>query len=366
MKNSSSGRNNIIFWVISIILMSILFEIFSSLALIYYYRSKDNMLDTYGEISSLSSINLINNVVNRIGSSSINTNTEFKKRTDPDPFIIQDSVMGYGASAGEYTHTFLRKLSSQNDWDSFNTKVTIKKDGSRWTGEIDGESLPKIYVFGGSFIFGTGVNDEQTFSFLLQYAMPNYEVKLYAFGGYSLTQAYMKLESLKESINSSDIIVLGYADYYDIRHIMSPGRVREINDWIESKDPDLINRSYSLLKASLDKNGEIEHSYINRNCSENNGYCEKKDPGSSDMTNLTAALINHIAENTKAKVYIIHFQGNYDNPVFELLNDKVTRISALSRDFDYFIRDDVEGFDEHPGPYWHYAISRKLLETLSD
>ena len=31
-----------------------------------------------------------------------------------------------------------------------------------------------------------------------------------------------------------------------------------------------------------------------------------------------------------------------------------------------FIQDDIEGFDSHPGPYWHYAISRRLLEILSD
>ena len=133
------------------------------------------------------------------------------------------------------------------------------------------------------------------------------------------------------------------------------------------KGSDIRNTApFSLLKASLDKNGEIENSYVNGNWSENNGYCEKKEPSSSEMTNLTAALINHISDNTKAKVYLIHFEGNYDNPVFELINDKVTLVSALSGDFDYFIRDSVEGFDHHPGPYWHYAISRKLLETLSD
>ena len=366
MKNSSSNRSNIIFWVISILIMSILFEILSSQILIYNYRSQHNLSVSQGEISSLSSINLMHKVAKRIGFSGINTGTGIKNKTDPAPFIIQDPVMGYSAPAGEYTHTILRKYGPQKDWESFKTKVTINKDGSRWTGKIDGKNLPKIYVFGDSFVFGSGVNDEQTFSFLLQYAMPHYEVKLFALGGYSLTQAYLRFESLKESINSSDIIVLGYADFYDKRHVMSPGRIREGNSTAERRIPESKNISFPLLKASLDKNGEIEFSYVNGNCSENSGYCEKKDPSSSEMTNLTAALINHISDNSKAKVYLIHFEGNYDNPVFQLINDKVTLVSALSGDFDYFIRDSVEGFDHHPGPYWHYAISRKLLEKLSD
>lgn len=363
MKNSSSGKNNIVFWVVMVLFMAIIFEILSSLVLIYTYRSK-HYKDIGCEASSLSSINLICKVAIRFGIYNDKT-VEFARKTDPVPFYIQDPVMGYSASSGEYTHIFLRKYSWQKEWDLFKTKVTINKDGSRWTGEIEDDKRPKIYVFGDSFVFGTGVNDEQTFSSLLQQAMPNYEVKLYAFGGWSLTQAYLKVKSLKESINSSDIIILGYGDYYDERHVMSPSWVRNIYNSKTRKDADL-KRDFSLLKASLDENGEIEHGYVNRDCSKNNGYCEKQETSSSNMTNLTAALVNYIANNTKAKVYMLHFKGDYDNPVFELINDKVTRISALPGDFDYFIVDDIEGFDPHPGPYWHYAISRKLFETLLD
>ena len=81
------------------------------------------------------------------------------------------------------------------------------------------------------------------------------------------------------------------------------------------------------------------------------------------MTETTAALINYIAENTQAEVYLLHVAGDADNPVFAMIRN-VNLISALPSEFDYFIRDDIEGFDPHPGPYWHYAISRRLLEVL--
>lgn len=364
MKSQASKKSSIISTAIGILLMLIIFEILSSLVLIYTYRSvNDGLTGSQGEISRFSSVNLINRVAMKTGLS--DRTVMYSRETNPAPFIIEDPVMGYSASAGEYTHNYLRKRNSQKDWESFKTKVTINNDRSRWTGNVDGESLPKIYILGDSFAFGSGVNDEQTFSFLLQNAMPSYEVKLFALGGYSLTQAYLRLESLNESITSSDIVILGYADFYDERHAMSPGRVRSINKWIKLRDPDKIDKDRALIKASLDENGEIQHSYISRICSKNDGYCDKKDPGRSEMTDLTAALVNHIADHTKAKVYIVHLAGKSDNPVFELINDKVTRISALPEDFDYFIRDNIEGFDNHPGPYWHYAMSRKLLETLS-
>ena len=47
------------------------------------------------------------------------------------------------------------------------------------------------------------------------------------------------------------------------------------------------------------------------------------------------------------------------------LDGRIVRISALVSDFDYFISDDVVGFDPHPGPYWHYAISRKLIDVVA-
>src|SRR5262249_6598211 len=101
-------------------------------------------------------------------------------------------------------------------------------------------------------------------------------------------------------------------------------------------------------------------------CALNQSYCAQPDPPHSEMTKVSAALINGIAIATKAPVYLLHFDGNADNPIFDLLNPRVFHISALDRDFDHFVRDNIAGFDLHPGPYWHYAISRKLLQSLPE
>jgi hypothetical protein len=74
-------------------------------------------------------------------------------------------------------------------------------------------------------------NDEQTFSFLLQQAMPDYNVKLLAAGGYSLTEAVLNFDRLKGKISDRDIIILGYADFYDVRHVVAPSRLRELEQW---------------------------------------------------------------------------------------------------------------------------------------
>ncbi len=164
-------------------------------------------------------------------------------------------------------------------------------------------------------------------------------------------------------MGSDDIIVLGYADYYDVRNVGAPSFYKGIERWNKKKG--LPYKDFLRPKAAVLGDGRIEISFIQQYCSFNEGYCEQPDPPGSEMTRVSAALINYIADNTSARVFLLHFDGDPDNPVFELLGDNVIQLSALTSDFDYFIRDDVEGFDQHPGPYWHYAISRKVLEALA-
>lgn len=83
------------------------------------------------------------------------------------------------------------------------------------------------------------------------------------------------------------------------------------------------------------------------------------------MTRVSAALINGIADHTPASVLLLHFDGDPKNPVLGMLSSRVTRLSALPKDFDAVIRDDILGFDSHPGPFWHYAISRKLIQHFA-
>jgi hypothetical protein len=52
-----------------------------------------------------------------------------------------------------------------------------------------------------------------------------------------------------------------------------------------------------------------------------------------EMSRITAAPINGIAQTSSAPVYLLHFWGTEKNPVFGLLNGSVRRISALGERF---------------------------------
>jgi hypothetical protein len=369
---AESQKNNFlkitIFWIVFLALLFGLFEVLASTILMYRYRSSlPDSAEVLGEVSQLSTINLLDQATKGLGNpiGRMYHYQRYKKETYPEPFFQADPKLGYSSAAGTYQHVFFMRQGADADWLALNTKVTMNEDGSRWTGDAKQDTERNIYIFGDSVIFGTGVNDEQTFSYLLQQAQPEAEVKLYALGGYSLTQSYLRFNEIKDTISSDDIIVLGYADFYDSRNVMSPSRLRARRKWTTLMDKKSQDRSFILPRVAKVENGEIEISYIQERCSLNNSYCEGNDPARHEMTEVSAALINYIASNTDASVYVMHFNGSPNNPMLELTQG-VTHISVLPEDFDSFVKDDIEGFDPHPGPYWHYAISRRLLEVLPD
>lgn len=83
------------------------------------------------------------------------------------------------------------------------------------------------------------------------------------------------------------------------------------------------------------------------------------------MTDVTAALVNQIAARSPARVYLLHFAGSPGNPVRGKVSRKVEVIGAVRSEFDFVVQDGIIGFDGRPGPFWHYAISRKLLAGIA-
>jgi hypothetical protein len=234
-----SRLKNTVFWLIFLASMFIVFEVLAYAALMYLHRFADSdSAAPRGEISSFSSVNLIHKVAKRTGivKGKIQGYPRFRKETEPDPFTRPDSKFGYRSSPGVYFHTYFLKESLQSDWSSLKVKVTINEDGSRWIGENDANTKSSVYLFGDSYTFGSGVNDEHTFAYLLQQARPEWQVKLFALPGFSLTQAYLRFNELKGSITENDVIILGYNDFNDKRHVMAPSRLREMRKWMASKE----------------------------------------------------------------------------------------------------------------------------------
>ncbi|MGD9879944.1 MAG: hypothetical protein AB7F22_27065 [Reyranella sp.] len=282
----------------------------------------------------------------------------------PDGFFVDDAEQGYRANPGRYVFRYIRQRDGKSG--HIDTVVSISRDGTRFTGNAPASPQRQIYVMGDSFVFGDGVNDRQTFAFLLQTAFSRDAVHLHALGGYSWANALVTLRRLEDRIAADDVIVLGYAAYYKERHVAAPARLRSIRDWMATSFPNVEpSANDRLLRARLDGADRLVLDTIPMHCRFNADYCASPEPSAEHVDKVSIALLRAIARTTKAKVYLLHMFGPKDDPVLANLPATVELIAATPADFSYAMRDDVMGFDDHGGPYWHYAMFMRLKQVLA-
>ncbi len=343
--------------LITVSVMIVLAELISSQVLIYRYRHSGVLNDGY-----ISSFVLLKRAAFKLGwTEQPPTQFEFAIESIPSPFLKNDPIFGWSANPGEFTHVYKRRRDRGDRWQTLPVKVTINSDQSRWTGMPAQSQKPTIYVFGESFVFGDGVNDEQTFAYHLQMARPEYNVKLFALTGYSLVQTYLRIQQLQSEISERDILIIGYADFYDVRNVVAPFRLRELERW-PLRRSQVYNELDKVPRAYIGSNNQLSIALVDQDCRVVRRYCDSADPSYSEMQAVSLRLIHEIAGATKAKAYLLYIDGVGGNPVVQ--NCGVEVISALPQDFGYFIRDDIQGFNPDPGPYWHYAIARKLISRI--
>ncbi|MBM3441167.1 MAG: hypothetical protein FJX89_00555 [Bacteroidetes bacterium] len=286
-------------------------------------------------------------------------NNDFeRKSSSPQPFRIPDSIHGFRANTGSFEITYRKP--SFDTFVQFKHFVTILPEGNRYVGEPAYPTERDVYVFGDSFIFGEGVNDEQTFTYLLQSRFPHTRFHLYAYSSYSLTNAYLNIQRLSSRIGPEDVIILGHARFYDVRHVAAPSRIKWWGEpFAVGNDP----KRFKHLRARLEGDSLV-FDRIPLFCAYQQDYCSQPDPPTAYMNKVTAHLINGIARSTPAKVYLLHFFGELRPDIVTQLDPAVSIIQATAETYDYQMRDDINGFDPHPGPYWNHAIYRRLADTL--
>jgi hypothetical protein len=348
--------------IVTVVLLGVAVELMASTILLYRYRVTGTLRDGTGVLSTAV---VARKALAQLGVMPPSDRFEVRREVRPRPFLVEDPYFGFVARPGVYSHIYRRRTGTgaSQEWETLPIRVTVNPDGSRWVGREPDPSHPDVYILGNSFAFGIGVNDEQTFAYHLQMALDDRNVRLFALGGYGLVQSYLRFRLIEEQLSAQDVIVLGYADFYDVRSVAAPSRLRDIQAWTRTLDEE--EQVFRMLpRAELTSDGEVRIEMISEDCRRLGDYCAQPDPDPEHMTRVSAALINAIARDSPARVFVLAMNGRPDNPIYGLLTDLVGVVSVLPEDVGYFIEDDVAGFDPHPGPYWHYAVFRRLLSVL--
>lgn len=357
-----SGAKKAVFYAVLAAIVLAALEIASSAFL--YVVNKDSIASLPGAPSEPATFLAVRTGLSLLFPGTFPDPATYRRMTRlPAGFFAEDPEQGYRANPGRYI--FRYSGLKQGKSEHLDAVVTVSADGTRSTGNARADAARRIFVLGDSYVFGDGVNDEQTFSFLLQTAFPDASVHLHALAGYSWANALVTMERIKDRIRPGDIVVLGYAYYYKERHVAAPSRLRSIRDWMASTFPDVeLDPKDRLIRARLDGGNRLILDTIPMHCKFDPAYCNGPAPSPDYVDRVSSELLRAIASKTREKIVLLHMFGPKNDPVLRDLPANVELIAATPQDFSYVMQDNIMGLDDHGGPYWHYAMYSRLKPVI--
>ena len=133
----------------------------------------------------------------------------------PEDCIIPHERYGFALGEGEFEVT----INHEHHY-----KAT-HKSGCRITSLQDFNSdtlAPVMALFGCSYTYGMGVDDEETFAFKLQHNFRQFQLLNMAVPGYGNLQGCMQLESMIQEGTVPEVAIFVYASFHDERNALLP------------------------------------------------------------------------------------------------------------------------------------------------
>lgn len=168
--------------------------------------------------------------------------------------FLADPLTGYRHHPGQYEVT-IGGLQFNMTHDAQGRRLTAP--GER---NMAGER-PEIWIFGGSFTHGWGVNDDQTFPWLLQESLPQYRMVNYGVSGYGTLLSLLQLRREISAGSKPAKVVLAYLYFHDQRNVFSRERRKTISG-INHLGPLSQPRVEFGPEGSLINSGMAEVSYL--------------------------------------------------------------------------------------------------------
>ena len=266
----------------------------------------------------------------------------------------------------------------QGTVNSYQWSITTGPQGERLSRPATANKLsePAVLLLGDSFIFGAGLSDNASLAWQLQGLLPNRPVSNYAGGGFGTVHQWLTLRdanstqslippAVREQLKGGHVL-LGHADYYLKRNVAAPSRLKTFNPRCGSfqqqlqRQPELA-QAYTHPRAEL-LNGELKISQI-RLFQDHSG----PDPDGTHQRKVTIALVNALLQEVEAldaTPMVLWLRGSDDSVVIAHYRQRGVAVLDLRGKSNLWINDNLEPFDNHPGPlsttHWAAAIAEQL------
>jgi len=139
-------------------------------------------------------------------------NPQIIKLEPAGQFYIKHNTLGYTNKPGEFKVTLASGCSF---------RTTHLSNGARITHPLNtypAKTRKEIWIFGCSVTYGWSLDNEETYPWLLQKKITDYEVVNFGVNGYSTLQSLIKFREALENWNKPDLVILNYASFHDERN----------------------------------------------------------------------------------------------------------------------------------------------------
>lgn len=276
-------------------------------------------------------------------------------------------ILGYTALPGTF------KVTTDGSY-SFN--ITNLDNTLRVTHPLTSPS-PKtktgIWIFGDSITYGWSVNDKDTYPWLLQEKLPDYEVVNLGVNGYGTLQNLIQLREALKNGNEPKVIFLAYASWDDVRNTFIRGR-RKMLTAAASLGP--VNQPYARLGSNGKLNVSIDtleyrpfplmrySAFIHALEESYDRYEERH----SQSHEITKAIIKEFADVCRTRGIELVVAGLTSDPttldMFRYCNGEGVKTVDIWVDFLNIKENNNLPYDSHPSAVAHRQYAQKLEHFL--
>jgi hypothetical protein len=164
--------------------------------------------------------------------------------TPLDGLHMEDPILGWQNEPGEH-------VTARPGGQPGQIRFTVLPDGSRTTGPPPLHPAAEVIVVGCSFTQGWGLDDAETYAWLLQERLPNVAVHNFGTGGYGTYQSLLRVERVLAAPSPVPrFVVYGFAHFHEQRNVAA-------HDWLRT----LATGSRGTARVpycSFDRDGRLE------------------------------------------------------------------------------------------------------------
>jgi hypothetical protein len=273
----------------------------------------------------------------------------------------RDDTMGFIMFPGQFL------ITEHNAGKAHVFHLRVNERGERSTSYATVHAPQRIFLTGDSGMFGWGVDDEDTFAWLLQTRLPSYEVRNLSMTSYSTVHALLQLKQLDPQAGPEDIVVLVYHPITNDFNVASHVVLKPMVDGFEVQLGDAVEmRAMTFPYAVVDARGALSVQRIAVDCAPayTSPGCAHPDMSREAAQKVTERVLDEIVATTKAHLMLAVINNEKDDSVIDharALGITLVDLREAPTDGEAV---DVIAVDGHAGPFWHHFAFLRLLDAM--